>query len=493
MRDAHFRLDPNGPTTPLPHVWEHTVGGGRALLALRADWQAQLRRARNELGLRHVRFHGLLSDDFGTLVRQEDALLYSFHNVDVAFDTLLDMDVRPFVELSFMPTAIASGERTVFSYRGNVTPPVDMEAWNALVRWLCAHLIDRYGRDELRRWFFEVWNEPNLDEFWTGTRSDYFALYRHTARTLKEIDPDLQVGGPATAKNEWIPEFLEFCDRHDVAADFVSTHHYPTDAFGSPGDDTETQLSKATRGVLRQQAALARREAGTKPLYYTEWNSSSNSRDPLHDQPYAAAFVTKTVLEVAEIVQAYAFWTFTDIFDETYFPSLPFHGGFGMLNLHGIPKPVYGAFQVLHTLGEERLAVTGQHPTVDAWAVRHRRNLTLVLTNHALPGHPIADEEVRVEIPGSGPHGRAYVRRIDDRNANAHSAWRAMGAPEYPSRKQVEELTEASCLRRDPVALVHSEGILHVTVKLPPHGVAAVTLEEAFPPPSNSPATEATG
>ena len=478
---ALFRVDAAGPTSPLPHVWEHTVGSGRALLALRADWQSQLRRARQEIGFRRVRFHGLLSDEMGTLVRQQDAILYSFHNVDVVCDTLLDMDVRPFVELSFMPTAIASGGETVFSYQANISPPEDVEAWSALIRCLCTHLIERYGRDEVRTWHFEVWNEPNLDDFWTGTRSDYFTLYAHTARTLKAVDPNLRVGGPATAKNKWIPEFLDFCERRDIPVDFVTTHHYPTDAFGSPGDDTETRLAKTTRGALRGQAAEARREAGLKPLYYTEWNSSSNSRDPLHDKPYAAAFVTKTVLEVAEIVEGYAFWTFTDIFDETYFPSLPFHGGFGLLNLHGIPKPTYRALEALHGMGEQRLGVTGRHATVDVSAVRCDRDLTVILTNHALPRHPIANEEVRVEVIGGGPPERAYIQRIDGQNANAPAAWRDMGAPEYPSRKQVEELMEASRLCRDRVEIEGIESVLQFTVKLTPHAVAAVTLEKACP------------
>ena len=156
MGEALFRVDAAGPTTPLPHVWEHTVGTGRALLALRADWQAQMRRAREELGFRRVRFHGLLSDEIGTLVLQEDALLYSFHNVDVICDSLLDMDVRPFVELSFMPTAIASGEETVFRYEANISPPTSMDAWNGLIRWLGAHWLERYGREEVRGWIAAI-------------------------------------------------------------------------------------------------------------------------------------------------------------------------------------------------------------------------------------------------------------------------------------------------------------------------------------------------
>jgi xylan 1,4-beta-xylosidase len=462
-------------------VWEHTVGSGRALLALRADWQAQLRRAREAIGVRRVRFHGILSDEVGTLVRQHGDLLHSFRNVDVICDALLDMEVRPFVELGFMPTAIASGDRTVFRYQGNVTPPCDVSLWCALIRGLADHWIERYGPGEVRDWFFEVWNEPNLDQFWSGTQSDYFHLYRDTARTLKEVDPDLRVGGPATARNEWITEFLDFCDLHDVPADFVTTHHYPTDAIGRPGDDTEAKLSVATRGVLRDQASQARRAAGTKPLYYTEWNTSSNSHDPLHDQPYAAAFVVKAALDVAEIVDGYAFWTFTDIFDESYFPSLPFHGGFGLLSLHGIPKPSYRAFELLHGLGGVRLVVTGRHPTVDAWAFIRGRDLTLLLTNHTFPRQPIESELVRFEVVASGSRGRAFVRRIDNEHANAPAAWREMGAPEYPSRRQVEELAGASRLTEEAVKLGEGDGVVLVTIELPPHAVAAVTLEGIVP------------
>ena len=84
----------------------------------------------------------------------------------------------------------------------------------------------------MREWFFEVWNEPNLKAFWTGTQADYFKLYRYTAHAIKSVDGALRVGGPATAANEWIEEFLDFCEKKKLPADFVSTHHYPTDAFG---------------------------------------------------------------------------------------------------------------------------------------------------------------------------------------------------------------------------------------------------------------------
>ncbi|MGH8527754.1 MAG: GH39 family glycosyl hydrolase, partial [Gammaproteobacteria bacterium] len=346
------------------HCWEHSVGSCHAPTALRADWQQQLRRCHAELGFRYVRFHGLLSDDVGTLITHNDELLYSFFNADQILDFLLSIGMRPFVELSFMPTALASGARTVFHYRGNVTPPKDYKQWSTLIHTLVRHWVDRYGIREVATWFFEVWNEPNLKAFWTRTQQDYFRLYRVAADAIKRVDPSLKVGGPATARDGWIEEFVAFCETGNVPVDFVTTHHYPTDALGHEHDDTETQLANSQRGVLREWAQDTRRRAGRLPVYYTEWNSSSNPRDPRHDEPYAAAFVAKTALEASDLVQGYSFWTFSDIFEENYFPSVPFHGGFGLLNLHGIAKPTYRAFQLLHELGTERLLVDGLHETV---------------------------------------------------------------------------------------------------------------------------------
>jgi xylan 1,4-beta-xylosidase len=477
MAAIHFRFDLAAPAAALPHVWEHTVGSCHAPLALRADWQAQLRRCRQELGFQYVRFHGLLSDDVGTLVRHGGQHIYSFFNADRIVDFLLSIGMRPFVELSFMPTALASGTATVFSYRANVTPPADYRAWAELIRRLVAHWVGHYGRDEVRRWYFEVWNEPNLPSFWAGTQQEYFQLYQHTALAIKEIDSGLRVGGPATAANAWLPEFLDFCEQHQLPADFVSTHHYPNDPLWSPAQDTEGELAGSRRGILLEWAAACRRHARGRPLLYTEWNSSSNPRYPRQDEPYAAAFAVKTALEVSGLVEAYSFWTFTDIFEENYFPSLPFHGGFGLLNLHGIPKPVYRAFQLLRRLGDAHWPAQGAYDTVDVWAVRRPQGLTVVVTNHALPRQPIAPQLVAVELAGAPRPRSVTLERIDEDHANAKAAWLGMGAPEYPNGAEVARLEEASQLRGESHTWEHLEGAVRLAVDLPPHAVAALTVD----------------
>lgn len=471
---ARFSADLSGPSAPFPHFWEHTIGSCHATLALRADWQGQLKQAHGELGVQHVRFHGILDDDLGTLVAEGDTFFYSFFNADLICDFLLSIGMRPFVELSFMPSALASGDQTVFHYRGNVSPPRDYGQWAVLIRKLVSHWVERYGLSEVRQWFFEVWNEPNLTAFGSGQQSDYFQLYRYTADALKSVDKMLKVGGPATADNAWIEEFLTFCRANDLPTDFVSTHHYPTDAFGKPGDDTVAQLAASRRSALRDEAREVRRQAGDLPVYYTEWSTSSNPRDPLHDDPYAAAFITKTIMEARGLVQGYSYWTFSDIFEENYFPSVPFQGGFGLLTIHGIAKPSYRAFQLLHELGGEILTVDGDHPTLDAWLVRGDHDSTLILTNFALPTHPIETEQVFFALRSSGSASTATIQRIDLDNANAKRRWQELGEPEYLSSAMVEDLKAGSKLVTTPIPVTNKDNVSSIEITMPPQSVAAI-------------------
>ena len=465
--------------TPLDHFWEHTLGSGHAPLALRADWQQQILKCHREIGVKHVRFHAILSDEMETLICQNNEFLYSFFNTDQIWDYLLSIGVCPFVELSFMPEALASGDKHAFRYYANVTPPANYHQWAMLINRLVGHWIERYGHSEVCKWFFEVWNEPNLEAFWTGKLEDYFKLYRSTVEAIKRLDQGFKVGGPATAMNAWIPEFLEICETHHVPVDFITTHYYPTDPLGTIYQNTVEQLAQSPRDIMRQKAEETYRNAQGKPVYYTEWSSSSNPRDPLHDEPYAAAFVTRTIMGVNGLVDGYSYWTFSDIFDENYFPSIPFQGGFGLLNIYGIPKPTYRAYEILHHLGTHLLPVQGEHETVEAWVIRNGGHATVLLTNHVLPTHPVKTETVHLSISGLPQPLSAYLERIDDEHANPKRLWCEMGEPKYLSRNQVEQLMLASQLVKEPVSFRYQEKKCDFELTIPPHGVAAITLELA--------------
>ena len=237
---------------PLYRGFNECVGAGRANEGERADWQRQLRYVKEQLGFRYIRMHGLLCDDMG--VYSEDNKgnpVYNWQYIDELYDFLEGINVRPFVELGFMPQALASGSRTIFWWRGNVTPPKDYDKWGGLIRALVRHWVERYGEDEVRQWYFEVWNEPNLkDGFWTGDQWEYFKLYAVTADAIKSVSPGFRVGGPATAGNAWIPEFIGYCAQNKVPVDFVSTHTYGVDqGYLDESGNTGTVMSKNERSI----------------------------------------------------------------------------------------------------------------------------------------------------------------------------------------------------------------------------------------------------
>jgi xylan 1,4-beta-xylosidase len=473
-------VDTAGAATPFAHFWEECVGSCHAALGNREDWRRHLRQCREELGFRRVRFHGIFNDDMSVFSKRAGGQHYSFYNTDLVFGYLVQLGMQPFVELGFMPSAMASGTRTVFHYRGNVTPPADWQEWEKLVESFARHCVERYGAGAVSSWPFEVWNEPNLPIFWTGSREDYFALYRHAATALKRVDHRIPVGGPASARNEWIPEFMSFCELTKTPLDFISTHHYPTDDAVDQGADMEAQMAAAGRGVLRRMAEKARAEAGSLPLYYTEWSNSPSSRDAYHDQPYAAAFIVKSILDVAGLVDMYSYWAFSDIFEEEWFPSEPFHGGFGLLSLHGIPKPSYRAFQILHGLGTEKLALQWAAPsssTLDAVATRAGSRVVLLACNHDVPHAPLRAEKVEVTLPEVPAFSRAWVQRIDEDNANPRKLWNDRGSPQYPDARLLEDLIASSALKKTELAIARTGGRQRAAIVIPPHGVAAITFE----------------
>ena len=498
-----FTVDASSAGVPFPHYWELCVGSCHAPLGLREDWRRQLRQCHAELGFRYVRFHGLLCDDMSVCADNGNGVAYSFFNIDSVFDFILSIGMRPFVELSFMPSVLASGTQTIFYYRGNVTPPRDYAAWGELVRRLVQHWVERYGRQEVQAWFFEVWNEPNLGGFWAGSQDEYFRLYRAAAEAIKAVDTELRVGGPASANNAWIPEMRAFCEDGGVPLDFISTHHYPTDAAPGWEADMAHIMGSVPRGVLKDMTVRARREAGHLPLYYTEWNCSAGNRTPQQDESYSAAFVTKTIVDNQGLVDGYSFWTFSDIFEEGGMPSQPFHGGFGLLALHGVPKPAYRAFQLLHRAGDRRLPVgatapypyclaegdglsgvsAAPHPTLEVLATRRDHSIQVLLYNHNVPLAPIAAEAVHVALSGlTGPAAlQATVLRIDNDHANPKRRWQELGSPEYPNAAMVGELLRASELRPETLTSHRdsnssaARGAFDLTI--PPHGVAALEIE----------------
>ncbi|HEX4513124.1 MAG TPA: hypothetical protein VH054_06295, partial [Polyangiaceae bacterium] len=273
-----------------------------------------------------------------------------------------------------------------------------------------------------------------------------------------------------------VGELVEFCERTRTALDFVSTHYYPTDALGSASTNTTEQLARAPRHVMRARATEVRDRAGGRPLVYSEWSTTSNPNDPRHDDARGAVSAARIALDVADVVDGYSYWTFSDVFEENYFPARPFHGGFGLLTLDGVAKPAYRAFELLHRLGHEKLRVAGHHRTVSLTAVRGSGELTLVVINDERPRHPIRSENVRIAIHGAARPRSVMVRRIGN-DPDPRGAWKAIGAPDSLSPLELATVEEASRVHASHQRVTERDGVLHLDLAVPPHTMAFVSIE----------------
>ncbi|HEV2435486.1 MAG TPA: glycoside hydrolase [Verrucomicrobiae bacterium] len=356
-------VDVNAVQGPLDTSFKECVGAGRANEGLRADWQDQLREARRECGFKYIRMHGLLTDDMG--VYKEDAQghpSYNWQYLDRLYDFLLSIDIKPFVELSFMPKDLASGSKTVFWWKGNVTPPKSYDKWADLIRHLVSHFQERYGHDEVKSWYFEVWNEPDLhDGFWTGTKEEYFKLYEVTAKAIKSVSPDYRVGGPATAMGQWDESFIEFCHSNHVPLDFVSSHSYGVksgylDETGQRGTVIDSDPDSVIGRMVGERKMIDHSLLPNLPLHFTEWSSAYTPTDFMHDTYQQAAFILSKVKGAYRSVDSMSYWVFTDIFEENGPRMTPFHGGFGLINYEDLKKPAFYAFKFLNELGPSELA-----------------------------------------------------------------------------------------------------------------------------------------
>jgi xylan 1,4-beta-xylosidase len=339
-------------------VWQKCVGAGRANEGLRADWQDQLRFVKKECGFEYIRMHGLLHDDMGVYFEDKEGNpIYNWQYIDQLYDFLLQINVRPFVEFSFMPKALASGTATCFWWKGNVTPPKSYQKWSDLIKALTQHFTDRYGKEEVKKWYFEVWNEPNLKYFFSGQKDEYFKLYDYTARAVKSVCNEYKVGGPATAGNAWIPELIEYCKTNNCPIDIITTHDYAVikgflDADGKAGKIMSPDSKSITKNVLNSKNQIVTSKNPNLELHYTEWSTSPSSFDAVHDSYQSAAFILDKIKGTENVAHSMSYWTFTDIFEEAGPRTTPFHGGFGLLNYQSIPKPSFYAYQLLNKLGK---------------------------------------------------------------------------------------------------------------------------------------------
>ncbi len=467
----------SAPAHPFPHFWERMFGSERAIVTLRESYRSDLREVKRVTGFEYVRFHAIFHDEVG-LYNEDDSgnPVYNFSYIDQVYDGLLENGVRPFVELSFMPRKLASDPAAShpFWYKPNVTPPKDWDKWGQLIENFGRHLVERYGLDEVAKWYFEVWNEPNLD-FWAGVPKEvtYYQLYDAAARALKRVSPRLRVGGPATAQAAWVDRFIAHCTEKNVPFDFVSSHVYGNDlsrdVFASEENIPRTKMvCRAVRKVHDQIKASARPDV---PLFWTEFNASYKNEPEVTDAAFMGPWLADTIRQCDGLVDMVSYWTFSDVFEEQGVVKAPFYGGFGLLAEGAIPKPAFNAFALLHRLGDQRLAVD----SASALATRRADgSLAIALWNLFLPEETGTPKKVTLRLKGlSGKHqGRVWT--IDRDHGSPLPAYERMGRPRFPTREQFEALRKAAAL---PAAESSSITGGTISLTLQPHALALIEIQ----------------
>lgn len=492
---------------PLNPYWRVCVGGGRVAEALRADFQKHLELVQREMPFKYIRMHGLFHEDMMVYREKDGEPILNWQYVDLVYDHWLSIGIRPFVEFGFMPYDLASGEETIFWWKGNITPPNNWERWEWLIEQFVRHVIERYGLDEVRRWYFEVWNEPDLLVFWKNADFDaYMELYQRTARTIKQIDVELKVGGPATASASagpghasWGKEFLTVCRERNIPIDFFSTHPYPTfhpvdpEGKGYMIWDGPDRLMVDLTGYER---TLAEMDYSHLEKHYTEWSSSPSPRDPTHDTAFLAPFIVQNNLRGQGHADSLSFWGVSDIFEENRLGDTPFHGGFGLVNTQGLKKPSYHGYWFLSRLGEEVLEsgdsfVVTRHASgkisVLIWNYCHYTNASSDsrIVQKLIGSHQIYDiferkpeKHFSLYLSGLQRNVRVQTSRFDREHGSVLDAWLDIGTPAHIRREDMTVLRQKMELESTVQYLSAGSNALALSCIVQPHGVTLLDISE---------------
>ena len=492
----------------LEHYWSMGVGAGRVNEGLRAAWHEHLVDVRDNCGFRYVRMHDTFNDDMFVCFPKKKGMVYNWQYIDEVYDRMLAEGVRPFVEFSFFPSCLAAeNTRRQMWYRNCVTiDRAKLPQWGKLCEAFVRHVVERYGLDEVKKWYFEVWNEPNLYYgFFQGTKSDYFELYRVSAEAVKRVSPELKVGGPATSnfiadarhdgeiqdndksvfypqetinnqkwKGVWIEEFLAFAAKEKLPVDFISCHPYPTDYALDPVSGRGKDAIRYVHSLRDDMDWLVRvRNASAFPkaeIHLTEWSTSPSSRDPMHDRLPPCTYIVKAVMENVGKVDSLMYWTFTDVFEEKGGGEEIFHGSFGLVNFQGIHKPTYHAFRMLNALGDEMLyntdplVVTRKDGKISALAYAYPKEFeSHVPASRDCKNYMKATPtEIDMTLTGLRPNAVFTIETLDDTHGNVYSAWETMGRPHSPNRTEIAALARAAdATKREEVKADASGTLVH--------------------------------
>lgn len=488
-------LDRAAASQPMDRFFDLSVGADYPGTTGRPENLAQLKTAVDELGFRYLRFHDIFHDVYGTVKKDGDKLVFDWTGIDRLYDAMLARGIKPFVELGFTPGVMKTSNLSIFYWKGNTSHP-QPGPWVELVDAFVRHLVQRYGIEEVRTWPFEFWNEPNLKDFWErADQTAYFEFYARTARTIKKIDPRLQVGGPSTAGAAWVPEFLAYAKANDVPVDFVTTHSYGVtegflDEFGKSDRILATDPNSIIGDVRRNRQEIEASPFPGIPLYITEWSTSYNPRDKVHDSYVSAPWILTKLRATRGYAQAMSYWTYSDLFEEPGPPDAPFHGGFGLMTRDGVRKPSWFAYKYLNALRGNEVpsaddkvlaAVDGDKMSVLAWDWQHPDQKKA--SNGTFFGKPVPNgpaPAVKLALRNLKPGAyRLELRRSGYKANDAHTAYLEMGSPKQLDAAQLAKLQSLTQDLPEVKRTVNvgRNGLLNFTVPMRSNDITLLRLE----------------
>ncbi|EEM12423.1 Xylan 1,4-beta-xylosidase [Bacillus pseudomycoides] len=514
-----YQVSLSAHSSLIRHTWKSLIAIGKAKEGLHADVQWQLKRVQERCPFRYLRFHGIFDDSMMVYTEDETGKpVYNFRLVDELFDFLLSVRIKPFIELGFMPSALAADkEKTIFYVKSYISPPRSVDKWCELVDRFLRHCMNRYGKEEVESWKFEFWNEPELKAFWPGTMEEYMELYARTYETVKRISPRLQIGAPGRIitidGRKFYDEFFAFCRERQCLPDFVPLHFYlherlnnleQCDVFNEL--ESFRKLIEEFGGVSPNPDFLKERLAHEKrllekhqmpgaDLYLTEWNSTSYHRELTNDTLYKAAYIVKNIIDNLDSIEGFGYWVLSDNIEETAASPDLFHGGLGLIAQHGIPKAGMIAYELLAKLGDH-LIERG-----DRYIVTSGRGGYQVLTFnychfddlYALGDISFIDavnryngfkdvKTVKLELELTGlPSGkyRIVTRTLGRKYGSSYDRWVEMGAPQSLCLEDVEYL-KAGAQPRMTSRYVEVENSHTCISILEPHGVELIEFIPAW-------------
>ena len=482
------------PAAAVDRFFDLSVGSDFPGTLIRDDSQAQLKVVTDELGFRYIRFHAIFHDVLGTVKIEDGKTVYDWTKIDQLYDDLLARHIKPFVELGFTPKALETSQNSIFYWHGNTSHPKP-DGWRDLIDAFIRHIESRYGQKEVRSWFFEVWNEPNLSGFFEGgDQKAYFELYDLTAKTIKAVDPSLRVGGPSTAGAAWVPEFLAHAKKSGAAVDFVTTHTYGVmggflDEYGQGDTKLDPSPDAILGDVRRVRKEISASAFPDLPLYFTEWSTSYTPRDSVHDSYISAPYILTKLKGSQGLVQGMSYWTYTDLFEEPGPPTAPFQGGFGILNPQGIRKPAFFAYKYLHALQGNTLATSDPQAMLST----QDGNVAAVIWDFEQPDqkvsnrpfftkpvvpHPAAPVQLQWTHLAPNAEYRLEVHRTGYHANDAYTAYLEMGSPKQLSSAQVARLNELTrdLPETDKVVRSGKDGTMDFIVTMNSNDIVLVTL-----------------